>query len=81
MKMAAHQRRHFCWGVPYARVAIATPVMVKASAPICVTPRGSPSEIADAITPTTGTSIVPIAAVEAGNSDNAPNQQANPMQT
>ena len=45
----------------------ATPATVKTSAAICESPSGSCSAIAETTTPITGTSIVPIAATEAGS--------------
>lgn len=63
------------------RDAMATPATVSASAAIWLTPSGSPSDAADASTPMTGISSVPMAATEAGKRSSAPNQQAKPMQT
>ena len=58
----------------YDRVASTTPASVNTSATICVRPSGSPSAIADATTPMTGTAMVPIAATEAGRRASAANQ-------
>lgn len=65
-----------CWQTLFARIeqvlsqerdASTTPAMVNPSAAICATPSGSPSAAADASTPMTGTSSVPMAATEAGS--------------
>jgi len=58
---------------------MATPATVSSSAPICGTPSGSPSKIADPTTPVTGTISVPTAAIEAGSRSSAANQQAYPI--
>ena len=63
-----------CVGSPHDRAASATPATVKTSAAICESPSGSCSAIAETTTPITGTSIVPIAATEAGRRSTAPNQ-------
>jgi hypothetical protein len=57
------------------RSAIATPPSVMTSALISRQPSGSCSIAAEASTPTTGTSNVPIEAVAAGNRSSAANQQ------
>ena len=59
----------------YDRVASTTPASVNSSATICTGPSGSPSAIADATTPMTGTAMVPIAATDAGSRASAANQQ------
>src|ERR1700747_2479590 len=51
---------------PHDRAASATLATVKTSAAICESPSGSCSAIAETTTPITGTSVVPIAATEAG---------------
>src|SRR6516225_7353435 len=61
-------------GSPHDRAASATLATVKTSAAICESPSGSCSAIAETTTPITGTSIVPIAATEAGRRSTAPNQ-------
>jgi len=66
--------RSHCVGSPHDRAASATPATVKTSAAICESPSGSCSAIAETTTPITGTSIVPIAATEAGRRSTAPNQ-------
>src|SRR5215469_12298501 len=66
--------RSRCVGSPHDRAASATPATVKTSAAICESPSGSCSAIAETMTPITGTSIVPIAATEAGRRSTAPNQ-------
>ena len=53
-------------GSPHDRAASATLATVKTSAAIFESPSGSCSAIAETTTPITGTSIVPIAATEAG---------------
>src|SRR5262249_14352006 len=66
--------RSRCVGSPHDRAASATPATVKTSAAICESPSGSCSAIAETTTLITGTSIVPIAATEAGRRSTAPNQ-------
>jgi len=59
---------------PHDLVASTTPASVNTSAAIWVSPSGSPSAIADATTPMTGTAMVPIAATDAGRRASAANQ-------
>ncbi len=58
----------------YDRVASTTPASVNTSATIWISPSGSPSAIAEATTPITGTAMVPIAATDAGSRARAANQ-------
>ena len=66
--------RSRCVGSPHDRAASATPATVKTSAAICESPSGSCRAIVETTTPIAGTSIVPIAATEAGKRSTAPNQ-------
>ena len=62
-------------GVAHDLAANATPPMVSTSAAIFAGPSGSPSANADTVTPITGTSMVAVAATEAGSRSSAANQR------